>query len=51
MPKDVLAKNFQANMSAFNDLPGKELYIFPSSASTVMSHLLRFCSSRLTQRQ
>lgn len=28
-----MAKNFQTNISAFNDLPGKELYIFPFSTS------------------
>ena len=32
MPKDVLAKNFQTNISAFNDIPSSELYIFPSES-------------------
>lgn len=30
VPKDVLAKNFQTDMSAFDHIPGKELYIFPA---------------------
>ncbi|KAJ3541426.1 hypothetical protein NM688_g6085 [Phlebia brevispora] len=31
VPKEVLAKNFQVNISDFNGIPGQELYIFPSS--------------------
>lgn len=31
VPKEVLAKNFQADMSAFDHIPGDELYIFPSA--------------------
>ncbi|KIP11049.1 hypothetical protein PHLGIDRAFT_173784 [Phlebiopsis gigantea 11061_1 CR5-6] len=31
VPKEVLAKNFQTDMSAFSEIPGKELYIFPST--------------------
>lgn len=31
VPKSVLAKNFQASMSAFDHIPGSELYIFPST--------------------
>ena len=30
VPKDVLAKNFQTDISTFSKLPGKELYIFPT---------------------
>ncbi|KIP11064.1 hypothetical protein PHLGIDRAFT_21943 [Phlebiopsis gigantea 11061_1 CR5-6] len=30
VPKEVLAKNFGVDMSAFDKIPGKELYIFPS---------------------
>ncbi|KAI0091216.1 oxalate decarboxylase [Irpex rosettiformis] len=30
VPKEVLAKNFQTSQSAFNNIPGQELYIFPS---------------------
>lgn len=30
VPKEVLAKNFQTDISAFDEIPGKELYIFPS---------------------
>ena len=30
VPKEVLAKNFQTNMSAFDHIPGEELYIFPA---------------------
>ncbi|KAH8116116.1 RmlC-like cupin domain-containing protein [Phellopilus nigrolimitatus] len=31
IPKEVLAKNFQMNMSAFDHIPSEELYIFPST--------------------
>ncbi|KAH8112405.1 oxalate decarboxylase [Phellopilus nigrolimitatus] len=31
IPKEVLAKNFQINVSAFNNIPSKELYIFPAA--------------------
>ncbi|KAM5535983.1 hypothetical protein V8D89_010423 [Ganoderma adspersum] len=31
VPKDVLAKNFKANMSAFDHIPAEQLYIFPSA--------------------
>jgi len=31
IPMEVLAKNFQVNVSAFNHIPSKELYIFPST--------------------
>lgn len=30
-PKEVLAKNFQTSIAAWNDIPGHDLYIFPSS--------------------
>ncbi|KAI0084685.1 RmlC-like cupin domain-containing protein [Irpex rosettiformis] len=30
VPKEVLAKNFKTSMSAFDQIPGKELYIFPA---------------------
>ncbi|KAI0073874.1 oxalate decarboxylase [Panus rudis PR-1116 ss-1] len=30
VPKEVLAKNFQTNISAFDHIPAKELYIFPT---------------------
>ncbi|PCH42527.1 hypothetical protein WOLCODRAFT_177553 [Wolfiporia cocos MD-104 SS10] len=30
VPKEVLAKNFQVDQSAFDSIPGRELYIFPS---------------------
>ncbi|KAI0927194.1 hypothetical protein AcV5_007794 [Taiwanofungus camphoratus] len=29
-PKEVLAKNFQTSIAAWNDIPGHDLYIFPS---------------------
>ncbi|KAK7691032.1 hypothetical protein QCA50_006135 [Cerrena zonata] len=29
VPKEVLAKNFQTNITAFDHIPAKELYIFP----------------------
>ncbi|THH00058.1 hypothetical protein EW026_g2444 [Hermanssonia centrifuga] len=32
VPKEVLARNFQTDISAFNDIPGQQLYIFPGSA-------------------
>ncbi|THH08623.1 hypothetical protein EW145_g2578 [Phellinidium pouzarii] len=31
IPKEVLAKNFQINSGAFDHIPSKELYIFPST--------------------
>ncbi|PSS05499.1 hypothetical protein PHLCEN_2v3781 [Hermanssonia centrifuga] len=31
VPKDVLARNFQTTVDAFDRIPGKELYIFPST--------------------
>jgi len=30
VPKEVLAKNFQTSMSAFDHIPSEQLYIFPS---------------------
>nr|BAQ25799.1 oxalate decarboxylase 4 [Grifola frondosa] len=33
VPKEVIAKNFQVNISAFDHIPGSELYIFPSCMS------------------
>lgn len=30
--KEVLAKNFQTNISTFNNVPGSELYIFPGQS-------------------
>ncbi|CCM04960.1 uncharacterized protein FIBRA_07157 [Fibroporia radiculosa] len=30
-PKEVIAKNFGTTISAWNNLPGKELYIFPAA--------------------
>ena len=31
VPKDVIAKNFQTSLSAFDHIPAQQLYIFPSS--------------------
>ncbi|KAG8216718.1 putative oxalate decarboxylase/oxidase [Butyriboletus roseoflavus] len=31
VPKEVIAKNFQVDISAFDYIPSKELYIFPST--------------------
>ncbi|KAG2156745.1 putative oxalate decarboxylase/oxidase [Suillus bovinus] len=31
VPKEVIAKNFQVNISAFDEIPATELYIFPST--------------------
>lgn len=30
VPKEVIAKNFQTSISAFNNIPSQELYIFPA---------------------
>ncbi|CDO75540.1 hypothetical protein BN946_scf184883.g2 [Trametes cinnabarina] len=32
VPKEVLAKNFKVNISAFDHIPSQQLYIFPSAA-------------------
>lgn len=37
VPKEVIAKNFQLDISDFNSLPGEELYIFPAGANTYSS--------------
>ncbi|PSR88464.1 hypothetical protein PHLCEN_2v5144 [Hermanssonia centrifuga] len=34
IPKEVLAKNFQVDISAFDNIPATELYIFPSAPPT-----------------
>ncbi|KAI0290255.1 oxalate decarboxylase [Multifurca ochricompacta] len=34
VPKEVLAKNFQLNITAFDHIPSRELYIFPSNPPT-----------------
>ncbi|KAL4248701.1 RmlC-like cupin domain superfamily protein [Abortiporus biennis] len=34
IPKEVIARNFQTSISAWNDIPGQELYIFPSEPPT-----------------
>lgn len=31
VPKEILAKNFHVNASAFDHIPSRELYIFPST--------------------
>jgi oxalate decarboxylase/phosphoglucose isomerase-like protein (cupin superfamily) len=33
VPKEVIAKNFQVDISAFDHIPSKELYIFPCMSS------------------
>ena len=35
VPKEVIAKNFHTNISAFSSLPSQELYIFPSGKSSL----------------
>ena len=30
VPKEVIAKSFQADITAFDHIPSEELYIFPS---------------------
>ncbi|KDR78673.1 hypothetical protein GALMADRAFT_244166 [Galerina marginata CBS 339.88] len=39
VPVEVLAKNFQTNISAFAHIPSEELYIFPSTPPTDNSQL------------
>ncbi|KAL4245977.1 RmlC-like cupin domain superfamily protein [Abortiporus biennis] len=34
VPKEVLARNFMTDISAFNNIPGEELYIFPGQVPT-----------------
>jgi len=34
VPKEVIAKNFQTSISAFNNIPSRELYIFPALPPT-----------------
>lgn len=34
VPKEVIAKNFQLDITAFDHIPSKELYIFPSNPPT-----------------
>ncbi|KAG9316071.1 RmlC-like cupin domain-containing protein [Chiua virens] len=34
IPKEVIAKNFQTSISAFNNIPDRELYIFPALPPT-----------------
>jgi oxalate decarboxylase/phosphoglucose isomerase-like protein (cupin superfamily) len=36
IPKEVLAKNFQTDISAFDYIPGEQLYIFPAGTSRIM---------------
>lgn len=36
VPKEVVAKNFQTSISAFNNVPSQELYIFPSSMYLIL---------------
>lgn len=36
-PKEVLAKNFQVDMSAFDHIPSRELYIFPCMYNPFLS--------------
>ena len=43
VPKEVIAKNFQTDISAFDDIPGRELYIFPAGMRmqrSVSSHCI-----------
>jgi len=35
VPKEVIAKNFQLDITAFDHIPSKALFIFPSSAYPV----------------
>lgn len=37
VPKDVIAKNFQTTISAFDHIPANELYIFPSCKDLTIS--------------
>ncbi|KAI0090189.1 oxalate decarboxylase [Irpex rosettiformis] len=40
VPKEVIAKNFQTQISAFNNIPGNELYIFPGSETLSNIHVV-----------
>jgi len=35
VPKEVIAKNFQLDITAFDHIPSKALFIFPSSAYSI----------------
>jgi hypothetical protein len=35
VPKSVLAKNFKTSISAFDKLPGQQLYIFPGGKKPI----------------
>lgn len=57
VPKEVLAKNFQTDESAFSQIPGSELYIFPGRTSAIPLHrpslyltMCTFCRSTFVQR-
>ena len=36
VPKEVLAKNFRTDISAFDHIPAEELYIFPAGPSLLL---------------
>ena len=40
IPKEVLAKNFQTAISAFDQIPNDQLYIFPAGTHPPVSHSL-----------
>lgn len=46
VPKEVLARNFQTDISAFNEIPGEQLYIFPGSKR--ISHTVTYVFSSAT---
>ena len=38
LPKEVIAKNFQDDISDWDDIPGEMLYIFPGGTSARSPH-------------
>jgi hypothetical protein len=42
VPKEVLAKNFQVNITSFDHIPSRELYIFPGREFFVMFQSYRY---------
>jgi oxalate decarboxylase family bicupin protein len=49
IPKEVLAKNFQTDISAFDYIPGEQLYIFPSGTSYITRGTTRLLTSSLLE--
>lgn len=43
IPKEVIAKNFEDNISDWDDIPGEMLYIFPGGECSLDSPLPTRC--------